>query len=294
MSDYYNTLGVKKGASDGDIKKAYRKKAMQYHPDRNPGDKEAEETFKKINEAYAVLSDPKKRKQYDMFGDSNFHQQYSQEDIFRGTDFGSIFEEFGFGDSFFSQMFGGGAAHGGFGRQQRVARGQDVEYPLTVSFEEAYEGGEKRVQFQLSGGTSRDITLKVPKGIQTNEKLRVSGRGAPSPNGGPPGDLYIIVTVADHPQYCRVGSDIETKLNLKLSEAILGTSKELKTLEGIKKLKIPAGVQPGTRIRLRGLGFPILRSQDKGDLYAVVVVDIPQTLSDEQKQLMHNLQESGL
>jgi len=294
VSDYYDILGVSKNASDTEIKKAFRKQAMRYHPDRNQGDKNAEESFKKVNEAYAVLSDTKKRKQYDVYGDSSFHQQYSQEDIFRGTDFGSIFEEFGLGDSFFSQIFGGGSrdqSRRSFGGQMR---GQDVEYPLTVTFEDALKGGEKRIQFQLSGGISRDLTIKIPKGIQTGAKLRVNGRGAPGPQGGRPGDLFVIITVAEHPTFKRTGANLDVDLHLKMSEAVLGVSKEVQTIDGARKVKIPSGVQPGTRIRLKGQGFPKLNTNESGDLFAVIKIAIPQEISDRQRQLLIDLQDSGL
>ena len=168
MSNYYDILGVNKSASESDIKKAYRKKAMEYHPDRNQNNPQAEEKFKQVNEAYAVLSDKQKKQQYDMFGDQKFHQQYSSDDIFRGTDFGSIFEEFGMGGNIFGNIFGGGfqqGQRGGFGRGPQ--KGQDVEYPVTVGFMDAYNGTERRVQFSLNDGTKRDLTVRIPQGIQS-------------------------------------------------------------------------------------------------------------------------------
>ncbi|RYZ52469.1 MAG: J domain-containing protein, partial [Proteobacteria bacterium] len=201
MENYYDLLGVAKTASEAEIKKAYRKLAMQYHPDRNPDDKSAEEKFKKINEAYAVLSDADKKRQYDTVGDSRFHQQYSSEDIFRGTDFSSIFDEMGLGgrNSFFSSFFGGAGGGGprgggGFG-QQGPAKGQDVEFPTTIGFLDAFNGVEKPISFKLTDGTEREMTVKIPKGVKSGSKLRVSGRGAPSRSGGQPGDLFIIVNV---------------------------------------------------------------------------------------------------
>lgn len=295
-SNYYEILDVDKSASEADIKKAYRKLAFQYHPDRNPDDKEAESKFKEVNEAYAVLSDPQKRKQYDMFGDQKFHQQYSTEDIFRGTDFGSIFEEFGLGNNFFASFFGGGGGFGGAGRgfQQGPMKGQDVEYPIQIGFVDAYRGTERRVQFSLSDGTRRDLTVRIPAGINSGAKLRVSGRGAPSRTGGPEGDLFVVVEVADHPNYTRKGDDIEGPLRLKVSEAFLGCSKEVETLEGTKRIKVPAGVRAGTRIRLRGLGFPKPSGSGRGDWYAVVDLEIPKELSPEQREAVESLQHAGL
>jgi len=299
VANYYDMLGVSKTATEAEIKKAFRKMAMQYHPDRNPNNKEAEEKFKQLNEAYAVLSDPQKRKQYDMFGDQKFHQQYSSEDIFRGTDFSSIFEEFGLGGhDIFSNIFGGGGrgfgGHGG-GFRQAPPRGSDVEYPLPVGFMEAYTGGERTINFSLNDGTQRSLSVKIPAGIRSGAKLRVPGRGAPSRMGGEAGDLYVLIQVADHPEYKRVEDDIEAKLELKISEAILGASREITTPEGSKKIKIPAGVRAGTKIRLKGLGFPVQgRSGQRGDFFVVVDLIVPDKLSSQQKHAIETLQEAGL
>ncbi len=308
MQNYYEILGVDKSASDDAIKKAYRKMAMQFHPDRNPGNKDAEDKFKQVNEAYAVLSDTNKRRQYDTVGDTRFHQQYSSEDIFKNTDFASIFEEMGLGgrggggggSSFFSHLFGGGFGGGrpggqgfGSGSHQGPQKGQDVEYPLSIGFMEAYKGAERRVNFALSDGTERELTVRIPAGVRSGAKLRISGRGAPSRTGGPAGDLFIQVQVADHPEFKREEDNIEVPLLLKISEAFLGTSKEVTTPEGPKKIKIPAGVKAGNRIRLKGLGFPA-PSGVKGDLFAVVDLEVPKELSSEQRKAIEHLAEAGL
>lgn len=290
-------MGVSKSADEAEIKKAYRKLAMQLHPDRNPGDKAAEEKFKKINEAYAVLSDKDKKRQYDTVGDSRFHQQYSSEDIFRGTDFSSIFEEMGMGgggSSFFSSFFGG--AGGGRGRaggfSQGPVKGQDVEYPVSIGFLDAYNGVEKPISFRLNDGTEHSLTVKIPKGVKSGSKLRVAGRGAPSRQGGQPGDLFIVVNVLDHPEFKRIDDNIEVPLVLKVSEAFLGTSKAVNTPAGEKKIKVPAGVKPGVKVRLKGLGFS--SGGHQGDLYAVVDIEVPKDLNSAQKSAVAAMQEAGL
>ena len=303
MANYYDILGVSKSSSQSEIKKAFRKKAMEYHPDRNQDNPKAEEKFKEINEAYAVLSDEQKKQQYDMFGDRKFHQQYSSDDIFRGADFGSIFDDLGMSGDIFSNIFGGGGfggqAGGGFGRHsggfsRGPQKGQDVEYTVQVGFMDAYNGTERKLQFNLNDGSSRDLTIKIPKGIETGKKLRVSGKGVASRSGGPNGDLFVIVEVAAHPDFKRVGDNIETNVSLKVSEAFLGCSKEVNTPQGVKKVKIPAGVKLGTKIRLKGLGFNNLKTKTPGDLFAVISLEVSKDLSNEQKDLIEKLQAVGL
>lgn len=303
MADYYKTLGVEKGASNDEIKKSYRKLALQFHPDRNKGDKKAEERFKEISEAYAVLSDDQKRKQYDSFGDKRFHQQYSQEDIFRNTDFGQVFNEFdlggGLGD-IFGRIFGGaggfpgGGPRGGFGGGAGGMKGQDVEYPLRVSFHEAFNGGERQLSFKLSDGTARQLKVRIPKGAKDQGRLRVAGKGAESPYGGPPGDLIVVLEVTPHPNFERDGDDILARVPLKISEALLGTSKDVETMDGVKKVKIPEGVKAGTKVRLKNLGFPKAGQSARGDFYAVVDIQMPQKLTDSQKSAALALQEVDL
>lgn len=321
MADYYKTLGVERGAGDDDIKKSYRKLALKYHPDRNKGDKQAEDKFKEISEAYAVLSDPEKKRQYDTVGDSNFHQRYSQEDIFRNTDFSSIFREFdlGGGESIFSQIFGsafaggGGRGFSGFqgggfedfgsgaGPRTRGRRGapqqpgQDIEYPLTIGFLDAFNGGERQISFSLSDGSRRDLKVRIPAGVRSGGKLRIAGQGVASPYGGPAGDLLVVIDVAAHPQYKRDGDDIETHLPLKLSEALLGGTHDVETLDGVKKLKVPAGVRPGTKLRLKGLGFPLPgQAERRGDFYVVIDLSIPRDLTAEQRAAAEALRQAGL
>lgn len=302
MRDYYEILGLKKGASKDEIKKAYRKLALKHHPDRNEGDAESEKKFKEISEAYAVLSDDKKKQQYDMYGNQGFHQRYSAEDIFRGADFSDIFGGMGGNaNDIFSKIFGGmggGMGQGGFGGMgggQRSAKGQNIEYPLQVSFDDAYRGAEKEINFSLNDGSKRSIKLKIPAGVKTGGKLRVAGKGASSPYGGQPGDLFVKINVADHPTYKRNEQNIEVNVPLKLSEALLGASVDVDTPEGDKVIKVPPGVKHGTKMRLKGLGFATPGKKDiRGDLYAVVVIDIPKELTDEQTTLVQSLAETGL
>ena len=293
--DYYAVLGLKKGATPEEIKKAYRKLAVKYHPDKNPGDKEAEERFKEINEAYAVLSDAKKKEQYDQFGSAGFHQRYSQEDIFRGFDVGDLFKEFGFGtDDIFSRIFGMGGqqGRGGFGFGGRL-RGEDFSMELKVAFREAYEGCEKRVAFKR-GGKREDLSVKVPAGIENGARLRIQGKGGEGGGGGPAGDLYLVIVVAGDPLFRREGDDLEVERRIRFTEAALGTAIDVPTMEGTKRIKVPAGIQPGTKIRLKGYGFPHMGGGGKGNLYVRLSVDVPEQLTGEQRKLLEDLARSGL
>lgn len=291
--DYYQVLGIKKGASAEEIKKAYRKLAVKYHPDKNPGDKGAEERFKEINEAYAVLSDPKKKAQYDQFGSSGFHQRYSQEDIFRGFDVGDIFKDMGYGtDDIFSRIFGGGFQGGGR-YHARKQRGEDYSMDLNIGFREAATGGERRVSY-LRDGIKEELSVKIPAGIDNDAKLRIQGKGGQSRGGGTPGDLYLTIKVGSDPVFTREGDDIVVEQTIRISEAALGVSLEVPTLEGSKRIRVPAGIQPGTKIRLKGFGFPHMGKSTKGDLFVRVNVRIPEELSPSQRRLLEELAESGM
>lgn len=294
--DYYEILGLKKGATPAEIKKAYRKLAVKYHPDKNPGNKEAEDRFKEINEAYAVLSDSQKKQQYDQFGSAGFHQRFSQEDIFRGFDVGDIFKDAGFGtDDIFSRIFGGGfQQRGGFGYGgNRRSKGEDYSMELTVSFREAFSGCEKRVAFSR-GGEREELSVKVPAGVDTGARLRVQGKGAPGRGGGQSGDLFLDIKVGSDPQFHREGDDIVVERLLRFSEAALGTSMEVPTLEGTKRIKVPAGIQPGTKIRLKGQGFPRMGKGERGDLFVRVNVQVPEQLTGTQRELLEQLAGKGL
>jgi curved DNA-binding protein len=299
-TDYYKTLGVEKNAPAGDIKKAYRKLAMKYHPDHAKGDKAAEERFKKITEAYAVLSDPEKRKQYDTFGSADFQQRYSQEDIFRNFDLGNIFKEFGFGGSGFSTgdggvrfSFGGGSPFGG-GRQHRAVKGSDLVYELPVTLREVSTGASKAVTFEHQGNRE-NISVKIPKGMLSGKKLRLTGKGDPSPYGGPAGDLFIQIKVLEDPIFKADNYDLIIYRDVKLTEALLGAHISVPTLDGGElSLKIPPGTRHKTKMRLAGHGLPHMNEAGQGDLYVIVLVDIPKELSEEQKKLVAKLADTGL
>jgi curved DNA-binding protein len=296
--DYYQILGTKKDASQDEIKKAYRKLAMKYHPDHSKGDKAAEEKFKKISEAYAVLSDKQKRKEYDTFGSEGFRQRFSQEDIFRGFDFGDIFREFGFGGRTGGGQFnfGGGSGFnfGGGQRQAPPVKGSDLVYELPLTLREVATGTSKVITLQHQGG-SENLTVKIPVGFITGKKLRLAGKGNPSPYGGPAGDLFIKSKLLDDPVFEAEKQDLYLNRELRLSEAILGTTLSVPTIDGKQlSLKIPAGTKHGTKMRLSGHGLPAMKGSKKGDLFVRIQVSIPKHLSAEQQKLVEDLAATGL
>ena len=315
--DYYQILGLAKQASADEIKKAYRKLAVKWHPDKNPNNKAAsEEKFKKISEAYAVLSDPEKRKQYDQFGSADqFRQQYSQEDIFRGVDLDEILRSFGFGGargggrstSFrtgrrgsaglrdtedpFAGLFGG---MGGQQYAQMHEKGQDVEYNLSISLEESVLGADKKLSLQIENRIE-EINVKIPAGISTGKKLRLPGKGLSGYSGGPSGDLYLNINVLPHPIYSRDGNDLYIEKNIKFTQAVLGTIIDIPTLDGtIKRLKISPGTQNNTKIRMKGYGVPGLKGAVKGDQYVKINVDVPKKLSERQQKIIKQLADDGI
>jgi len=309
MDDYYTLLGIDRQADGDQIKKAYRKMAMKYHPDRNKNNPEAEEQFKKVSEAYAVLSDAEKRRQYDRFGADGFRQKFSQEDIFRNFDADEIFQKFGFnfqggGDPFqgIHEMFSGGGGMGQsfgdiFGGRQAVRpqpqKGQDLESSLPITFEEAALGAEKRIVIQDSG-KREETSVKIPPGIGNGKKLRLRGKGHPSQFDGKPGDLYIKIRVEPHPIFHREGDDIVVDLEISLTDALLGAAKEVPTLTGPKNLKIPPGTQSHSKLRLKGLGVPHGSGGQKGDQLVRVLIKFPRELTDEQREMVLALKGLGL
>jgi len=308
--NYYKILGVSKSASPEQIKKAYRKLALQYHPDRNKGDKASEAKFKEISEAYAVLSDSEKRKQYDMFGAEGFGRRFSQEDIFRDFDFGSIFREFGFGggrgQNMFSQMFGGmgGSQFTGRGspfdfsyddlhtRSQPV-KGQDLVYELSLTLEDVVTTTKKVISYQVDG-RQETVSVKVPAGISTGKKLRLQGKGQRSPHGGLNGDLYIHVKVLDHPLFKRDGDDLLLTQEIRFTDALSGTEIEVPTIDKkTLKLKIPPGTQSNARFRLKGYGMPRMNTSGRGDALVQVTIAVPKKISKKQKDLIKDMAEAG-
>jgi curved DNA-binding protein len=309
--DYYETLGVSKSATAAEIKKAYRKLALKYHPDKNNGDKGAEAKFKQISEAYAVLSDSKKRQQYDTYGSNGFHERFSQEDIFRGFDLNSILRQFGFGASSFGtgasfrssqgtnpfdSIFGNASGMGcqGGGCKPQPIKGQDLTYELSIGLEDVLQGAEKTVSLRQNGKT-QNVSVKVPRGIESGKRLRLAGKGASSSSGGSPGDLYLKINIAPHSHFCREGDDLVIEKRIPFSKACLGTDVEITSLEGKRfKVKVPAGVQQESRLRIKGYGLPTGPIGERGDLYVKIAVQIPQMLSPEQQGVIGKLADAGL
>lgn len=338
--DYYEILGLDRDASDDAIKKAYRKLAMQNHPDRNPGDKEAEERFREASEAYQVLSDSERRAQYDRFG----HAAFEQGAGFGGFDFGG-----GFAEDLFSDLFG--ELFGGRGRSRsRSRRGDDLRYDLEIAFEEAAEGAEKRIEIPrvskcddcggsgaadgadrvtcggcqgsgqvryqqgfftiaktcnqcrgagtvvknpcrgCSGAGVRQkmvsLDVRIPPGVDEGTRLKLRGEGAPGQAGGPAGDLYVMLSVREHPLFSREGSHIICEIPITFPEAALGAEIEVPTLGGKVMMKVPAGTQSGSVFRLKGKGVPDPRGYGRGDELVRVSVEVPRQLTARQRELL--------
>ena len=344
--DYYEVLGVPRSVSEGDLKSAYRKLAMKYHPDRNPNDKAAEEHFKEAAEAYAVLADPEKRSLYDRFGHQAVSSAAGAGQGFDPTifgDFGDILGSmFGFGD-----LFGGGRRRGG------PERGADLRYDLEITFQEAARGAETVIQiprqeqcetchgtgaapgtspttcprchgagqvrtqrgFLIVAGTctqcrgtgrviakpcqtcrgsghvarERKITVKIPAGIGTGQQLRLQGEGEAGSAGGPPGHLYVVIQVQEHPFFRRDGVHLFCEIPVNFTTLALGGEILVPTLDGEESVKVPEGTQTGTTLRLRGKGMPDVNGRGRGDLFATVQVQTPKKLTREQRMLLDQL-----
>jgi len=296
--DFYDLLGITRDASLDEIKKSYRKLAKQYHPDLNPNDKEAENKFKEIQEAYETLSDDEKRKMYDMFGSSGV-QPGARGNTWGGRE-GFSRVEFGFGDfmgfeSLFDDIFsraGAGRRGGPFRR-----RGRDVQYVLEIDFETSIEGGTRDITISKQGpGRQTDverISVKIPPGVDTGSRIRVAGKGQPGTGGGPPGDLYLNIRVVPHPIFQRHGDDIYIELPITVYEALLGAKVAVPTIDKSRaELKIPKGVQTGTKLRLKRKGVHNVRTGVRGDQYAVIKIVMPDQVSKDAKNKIKDLAET--
>jgi molecular chaperone DnaJ len=293
--DYYAALGVGKSATTADIKKAYRKLAQKHHPDANPGDKAAEERFKEVSQAYKVLSDEKKRAEYDRiremfssgarFGSGGQRVRFEQfGDAFSGTSFEDIL-----GGLFGGEGFGGTGFRGaGFGRGP--VRGQDLEAEVELPFVEALEGATMELKLNDPMSGPRNIKVRIPAGVKDGARIRIPGKGSPGGEGGQPGDLFVRVRVRPHKYFGRRNKDLTLTLPITFPEAALGAQVEVPTLNGSPvKLKIPAGTTSGKTFRVRGKGAP--SGNGRGDLLVTVQVAVPSKLSKEAKQLVEKLAE---
>lgn len=348
--DYYEILGVSKSASEQELKSAYRKLAMQHHPDRNPGDTAAEEKFKEAAEAYSILSDAQKRAAYDRYGHAGVQGAAGGGQSYDPTifaDFNDIFGDFfGFGD-----LFGGGGGR----RRSRAVRGEDLRYDLEIGFEEAVFGTTVEVQVprhetcdtcngtgasspkgiavcQVCRGTGtqtmqqgfitmrrtcgncngtgqilrdpcktcggrrfvrkeRKLKVNIPAGVDDDTRLRLQGEGESGANGGPAGDLYVVLQVKEHKLFHREGQDLRVRIPVNVTQAVLGDEILIPTLEGEEPMKIPEGTQPGTQFRIKNKGVPYLNGSGRGSLYVHLDVLIPEKLSKDQRKLFEQLRE---
>jgi molecular chaperone DnaJ len=344
--DYYEVLAVSRDCDDQTLKSAYRKLALQYHPDRNPGNSDAEEKFKEAAEAYAILSDSQKRAAYDRYGHQAVNGGASQGfDETAFSDFGDILGDlFGFGD-----MFGGNR------RRSRVQRGEDIRYDLEISFEDSMRGlaadilvprmeactrchgngaepdggmvrcatcnGRGEVLYQQSfltirktcptcagrgqvvrqscqqckgegyHRTEKKLRVNIPAGVDTGTRLRLTSEGNPGPPGGQPGDLYVVLKVAEHSIFERRDNDLHCTLPVNIAQAVLGAEINIETFDGPQTIKMPEGTQSGARFRLRALGVPEVNGRGRGDLYVHIDVQVPKKLSKEQRRLFEQLAE---
>ena len=319
--DPYKTLGVDKKADAAAVKAAYRRLARQYHPDKNPGDQAAEEKFKKISEAYDILSDPEKKREYDSLGREAFYTRGFGGSGYQRPDF----SDFSFED-IWGDLFGGartGRRRGSFGgRAARPGRGEDLASSVSLSFREAALGTEVSLEatilqtcsacqgqgFLAAGGGVRScpdcggrgrvgrpqsLKAKIPAGIQEGQKIRLQGKGTPGEGGGPPGDLLVEVTVRPDPVFTRAGRDLNAELPVSLYDLLLGGTVEAPTLTGRASLKVPAGARNGARLRLKGQGLPAARQEASGDLYVTLKAVLPGKLSAEARALVERLAEAA-
>jgi len=341
---YYETLSVERTASDGEIKASFRKHAMQCHPDRNPGDNQAEHRFKEVNEAYEVLKDPDKRAAYDRFGHAAFERGMGGGAAGFGNDFGATFSDL------FEGIFGMAGARGGRGGTGRE-RGADLRYNMEIALTEAYAGKNAQIRIPTSvtceacsgsgakagtkpktctmcGGAGRvrhaqgfftlertcaqchgrgqsidspcascsgsgrvtrerTLSVNIPAGVEDGTRIRLAGEGEAGVRGGPPGDLYIFLSIGSHPFFQREGADLHCRVPVSMVTAAMGGDFEVPTIDGAKtKVKVPEGTHSGRRFRLQGKGMPVLRARQSGDMYVQIVVETPQKLTKNQRELL--------
>ena len=325
--DYYGILGIKRDASEKEIKQAYRKLARQYHPDVNPGDNSAEAKFKQVNEAYEVLSDKANRKKYDRYGDQwqhadQFEQAKAQQAQYRDFSPGGGSTSFHFNtdglgglDSLFEELLGG-ARGGTFRRRTQPRRGQDIESPVEVTLEEAFHGTSRTLSLQVeepcsackgsgriqnmpcsachgSGATARikRLEVKIPPGVNNGSRVRIAGKGQPGYNGGPNGDLYLLTSVKPHSIFERQGDNLHVTVPLPFTMAVLGGEAEVPTPKGKLSLKVPPETQNGRVFRLAKQGMPHLGNTTRGDLLAKVNIVLPTNLTPQEKELFKKLSE---
>jgi curved DNA-binding protein len=290
--DYYKILGIDKTATSKDIKSAYRKLARKHHPDLNPNDKDANRNFQQINEANEVLSDPEKRKKYDQYGKDWQHaeefekaKQYQEQSSDRGQRYSGAQSGGDFSD-FFESMFGG-AASGGRSRQVKY-RGEDFNAELHLNLIDAYKTHKQTLTVN-----GKNIRITIPAGIENGQTIKISGHGGQGVNGGPNGDLYITFSIANHSSIKRLGNNLYTTLDLDLYTAVLGGEITIETLSGKVKLKVNPETQNGSKIKLKGKGFPVYKNEGQfGDLYVTYAIKIPKNLTDKQKELFTELSKS--
>ncbi|MDQ3049676.1 MAG: J domain-containing protein [Bacteroidota bacterium] len=291
--DYYKNLGVDKTASTDEIKKAFRKLAVKYHPDKNPGDKLSEEKFKEASEANEVLSDPEKRKKYDEVGANWKHYEQMHRQSNTGGNRRTTYNTGDAGDfsDFFESIFGGGFGDmfgGGVGDPRRSAgarRGQDLEGEITISLEDAYKGSLRRI---VVGG--KTLEIKIQPGIRDGEKLRLKGKGGAARGSGTPGDLLITTRVAPDNKFERKGDDLYADIDVNLYTAILGGKTTVITLKGKIQLDIKPETANGAVLRLKGMGMPVGKGDSFGDLYATARIMLPKNLSPREKELFQELE----
>jgi len=289
--DYYKILGIDKTATAKDVKSAYRKLARKYHPDLNPNNKDANKNFQQINEANEVLSDPAKRKKYDQYGKDWQHaEEFEKQQQYREQSSGSRGSGFSGGQSgdfsdFFESMFGGGG--GSRGRQSKY-RGEDFNAELHLQLIDA-----SKTQKQTLTVNGKNIRLTIPAGIENGQTIKIAGHGGPGINGGPNGDLYITFSIANDPKIKRLGDNLYTSVDLDLYTAVLGGEITIDTLTGQVKLKVAPETQNGSKIKLKGKGFPVYKNEGQfGDMFVTYNIKIPKNLTDKQKELFNELSKS--